>query len=150
MSSRVYVQLAALIMFLGGVGLGQHDFTYLGQWSVNPYAPNSVSTPFGAYGNPYSADGLNNPYGRYGSAYSPFSATNPYATRAPMLFDSSGAFRGNLSVNPFDPDSISNPYGRYGSPYSPVSINNPHGAGNRFGHDSPLNPFGTGWNVLGR
>jgi len=53
---------------------------YLGDLSANPYAPNSVSNPYGRYGSPYSPDSINNPYGRYGSRFSPDSPNNPYAT----------------------------------------------------------------------
>jgi hypothetical protein len=147
---RVSIHLALLAALLAGVAFAQSGLTYLGQWTVNPYASNSVSSPYGLYGSRYASNGLSNPYGRYGSAYSPTSAANPYATRAPMLYDSSGSFRGTLSANRYDADSISNPYGRYGSPYSHDSINNPYGAGSRYRWDSPLNPYGTGWGVFGR
>ena len=148
--NRVFVHVSLLVALLAGVAFGQTDLTYLGQWSVNHYAPNSVASPYGIYGSPYAANGVSNPYSLYGSAFSTYSATNRYATRAPMLYDSSGSYRGNLSLNPYDPNSISNPYGRYGSPYSPDSINNPYGAGSRYELDSPLNPYGTGWSVFGR
>ena len=98
---------------------------YIGNLSKNPYAPNSTSNPYGG-GNPYQPNSITNPYGQYGSLYSPKSPTNPNATQAPMLFDSQGNYRGNLSSNPYDPNSTSNPYGRYGNPYSPDSINNPY------------------------
>ncbi len=120
----------------------------LGNLSTNPYAPNSISNPYGA-GSPYATNSINNPYGKYGSPYSNQSATNPYATDAPKLYDSQGNYRGKLSSNPYDPDSISNPYGKYGSPYSSDSINNPYGAGNPYKADSPTNPYGTGWEIRG-
>lgn len=121
---------------------------YLGQWSSNPYSPDSTSNPYGA-GSPYG-NTIINPYGKYGSPYSNQSVTNPYATDAPKLFDNQGNYRGRLSTNPYDPESISNPYGRYGNPYSPDSVNNPFGAGSPYQSDSPNNPYGTGLSIYGR
>ena len=120
----------------------------LGNLSVNPYAPDSLTNPFGA-GSPYKPDGLLNPYSRYGSEYSNQSWSNPYATDAPRLYDQDGEYRGRLSVNPYDPDSTSTPDGRYGSPYSPDSLNKPDGAVRPDGSDRPLNPGGEGWDVEG-
>lgn len=54
------------------------DGTYLGTLSTNPYAPDSISNPYGKYGSPYSPNSINNPYGVYGSPYSPLSPNNPY------------------------------------------------------------------------
>lgn len=39
---------------------------YLGELSLNRYAPDSVSNPYGTYGSRYSQDSINNPYGNYG------------------------------------------------------------------------------------
>jgi hypothetical protein len=121
---------------------------YLGNWSSNPYAPNSTANQFGA-GNPYNPNSVTNPYGRYGNPYTPNSATNPYATQAPRLYDQDGNYRGRLSTNPYDSDSVSNPYGRYGNPYSSDSINNRFGAGNPYSPSSPSNPFGRGLSIFG-
>lgn len=122
----------------------------LGQLSANPYAPNSVSNPYGA-GSKYNPNSVNNPYGKYGSKYSPNSARNPYAINTPKLYDQNGNYRGKLSTNPYDPDSVSNPYGRYGSKYSPDSINNPYGAGSRYAPGSPNNPYSpSGWTIRGK
>jgi len=41
-------------------------------------------------------------------------------------------YLGNLSANPYD-----------------ASIANPHGAGSRYRFDSPTNPYGTGWAIVG-
>ena len=120
---------------------------YLGQWSTNPYAPNSTANPYGG-GSPYG-NTVTNPYGQYGSPYSSDSATNPYATNAPRLFDSQGNYSGQLSANPYAPDSTSNPYGQYGSPYSSDSLNNPYGAGSPYSADSPSNPYGNGIGIYG-
>ncbi len=121
---------------------------YLGNWSSNEYALDSINNPYGA-GNPYNPDSITNEFGKYGNPFSPYSVTNPYATQAPMLFDSQGNYRGRLSSNTFDPDSISNPFGRFGNPLSTDSINNPFGAGNPFSPDSPSNPFGLGLEIYG-
>ena len=121
---------------------------YLGNLSINPYAPDSIANPHGA-GSPYNPDSVTNLYGRFGSPYSNQSATNPFATDAPKLYDRHGIYRGKLSNNPYDPDSISNPYSRYGNPYSPDSVNNPYGAGNPYQADSPKNPYGNGWLIFG-
>ena len=125
-----------------------HAQEYLGQYSTNPYEPNSLSNPYGA-GSLYNPNSVTNPYGTYGSPYSPNSATNPYATNPPKLFDQQGNYRGNLSTNKYDSNSIANPYGQYGSPYSPDSINNPFGAGSPYSPDSPVNPYGQGLSVYG-
>lgn len=61
------------------------DGKYLGTLSDNPYAPDSVSNPYGRYGNRFSPDSINNPYGRYGSRFSPDSPNNPYATSPPII-----------------------------------------------------------------
>ncbi|WP_205245723.1 hypothetical protein [Devosia naphthalenivorans] len=61
------------------------DGTYLGEFSSDQYAPDSISNPYGRYGSEYSPDSVNNPYGKYGSEYSPYSASNPYATEPPKL-----------------------------------------------------------------
>jgi len=137
----MFILLTALSFSVWGQG-------YLGNYSSNPYAPNSTANPYGA-GNPYNPNSINNPYSTYGSPYSPKSAINPYSTNAPKLYDSQGNYRGRLSNNPYDPDSVSNPYGRYGSPYSPDSINNPYGAGNPYSLDSPTNPYGQGLQIYG-
>ena len=68
------------------------DDQYLGQLSVNPYVPESVSNPYGA-GNPYDANSVNNPYGTYGNPYSNKSVSNPYATDAPRGLPSGGTLR---------------------------------------------------------
>jgi hypothetical protein len=117
------------------------DGGYIGNYSANPYAPNSTANQFGA-GGPYNPNSINNSFGQYGSPYSPNSVTNPYATEAPKLYDSQGNYHGRLSSNPYDPDSVANPYDRYGSQFSPDSINNPFGAGSPYSPDSPNNPFG--------
>jgi hypothetical protein len=124
--------------------------TYLGNLSKNPYAPDSVSNPYGQHGSQYGAKSVRNPHSAYGSPYSPKSATNPYATQAPRLYDTQGNYRGKLSANRYDPESVSNPYGRYGSKYSPESVNNPYGAGSPYKADSPKNPYGTGWKIIGK
>ncbi len=122
---------------------------YLGQLTVNPYEPGSVSNPYGEHGSSYAPDGINNPASPYGNPYSPDSISNPYSTNPPRLYDSDGNYHGTLSDNPYDPDSVSNPYGRYGNPYSPDSINNPYGAGNPYSPDSPWNPYGQGMTIIG-
>ena len=163
--SRLTVAMltAALVSLVSGcvtTGYSYNPYRYqqpsntqgkdLGQLSANPYAPNSVSNPYGA-GSKYKANSVNNPYGKYGSKYSPTSARNPYATKTPKLYDQDGNYRGKLSSNPYDPDSISNPYGRYGSKYSPDSINNPYGAGSKYAPGSPNNPYSTsGWKIKGQ
>jgi hypothetical protein len=119
----------------------------LGNLSVNPFNPNSISNPYGA-GNRYNSNSIMNPYGEHGSPYSSRSWRNPYATDTPKLFDREGNYRGKLSTNPYDPDSISNPFGRYGSQFSPDSVNNPFGAGSPYRHDSPNNPYGSGWKII--
>jgi hypothetical protein len=138
--------LGAMFIVSASAATGQ---TYLGNLSANPHDPNSVGNRYGA-GSPYRSNGINNPFGQYGSRYSAKGANNPYATQAPMLFDSQGNYRGNLSANRFDPNSVSNPYGRYGSRYSPDSINNPYGAGSPYRKDSPTNPYGSGLRIIGR
>ena len=117
------------LIFFAGVSVSPAG-EYLGQMSVNPYAPNSTS-----------GIGANNYRIRQ-------SMENKYVTGGPKLFDSEGNFHGNLNGNKYDPDSISNPYGRYGSKYSQDSINNPYGAGSKYRGDSPNNPFGSGWAII--
>ena len=142
---RLFAILTAIVIFVP-VAFGQNN---LGNWSSNPYSPNSTANPYGA-GSTYNPNSVTNPYGRYGSTFSPYSATNPYATNSPKLFDSQGNYRGNLSTNQYDPNSVSNPYGRYGSPYSPDSVNNPYGAGSPYSPDSPTNPYGSGLTIFGQ
>jgi hypothetical protein len=141
MPMKMALSIALLVAMSSGAAA-----QYLGNYSANPYAPNSTGNTFGA-GSRYNPNGVNNPYGRYGSVHSDSSANDPYAMDAPRLYDSEGNYRGRLSSNPYDPDSISNPYGRYGSRFSPYSVNNPFGAGNPYAPDSPTNPFGRGLSI---
>jgi len=111
-----YVLLAVLAL-----SFGASADEYLGQYTVNPYAPQAIaSDPFGDI---------------------------PQTYNAPKLFDSQGNYRGKLSNDKYSLDSISNPYGKYGSEYSLDSVNNPYGAGSTYKLDSPTNPYGTGWSV---
>ena len=88
------------------------DGTYLGRYSRDRFAPDSVSNPYGRYGSRYSPDSIRNPYGRFGSPYSPESATNPYASDPPVLVD---PYRGRLSANPYVLDSVAIPVGPFWS-----------------------------------
>ena len=118
---------------------------YMGQYSTNPYAPNSTGNQNGVYGSPYGP-GINNPYG----AGSQYGSTGTYSNGGPKLYDSNGDFHGNVNSNPYDPNSVSNPYGQYGSPYSPNSVNNPNGVyGSPYGVESPNNPYGQGLKIIG-
>jgi hypothetical protein len=121
----------AVVLLLSCVAMPAYAGDYLGQLSVNPYAPNSTSSPGGQ--NVQIKQSMGNEYGSGG----------------PKLYDSDHNFRGNLNGNRYDSDSISNPYGKYGSKYSTDSINNPYGAGSRYKSDSPNNPYGTGLSVYG-
>ena len=143
---KIIMQLIIISLLAFGTTLLANE--YLGNLSINPYAPDSVANPYGT-GSPYNPNSVTNPYGRFGSPYSNQSATNPFATDAPKLYDQYGNYRGKLSNNPYDPESTSNPYGRYGNPYSPDSVNNPYGAGNPYRIDSPKNPYGNGWSIFG-
>jgi hypothetical protein len=143
MRTNMILSIALLVAMTSGAGA-----QYLGNYSANPYAPNSTGNAYGA-GSPYNPNGINNPYGRYGSAHSNSSANDPYATDAPKLYDGEGNYRGRLSSNPYDPDSISNPYGRYGSRFSPDSVNNRYGAGNPYAPNGPANPYGQGLSIRG-
>jgi hypothetical protein len=96
---------------------------YLGQYTVNPYTPNSVTSPYSTVD------------------------TNAYSVTPPKLYDNSGNYRGELSTNKYSADSIANPYGKYGSKYSVESVNNPYGAGSKYKIDSPNNPYGNGLKV---
>jgi hypothetical protein len=58
---------------------------YLGDYSNNRYAPNSISNPYGRHGSQYSPDSVRNPYSQYGSPYSSNSGSNPYASSPPMI-----------------------------------------------------------------
>jgi len=101
------------LMFLFGISSNAYAGEYLGKYTINPYARDSVKNPYNQYGSPYSYKSINNPYGKYGSPYSSYSVNNPYTYNAPKLYDSSGNYRGKLSSNPYDSESISNPYSRY-------------------------------------
>lgn len=142
---KIYLFSSIVILI---VLTGSSKAQYLGNYSANPYAPNSTSNEFGA-GSPYNPNSIHNEYGRYGSQFSNQSANNPYATDAPKLYDQNGRYHGRLSSNPYDPESTANPYGRYGSQYSPDSINNPYGAGSRYSPSSPNNSFGQGMQLYG-
>ena len=120
----------AVPRYLTGTGapvLVGEDGEYLGEFSANPYAPDSVANPYGPYGSRYSAESINNPYGEYGSKYSVNGARNPYTTGGARLYAPDGEYLGRVNSNRYDPESISNPYGPYGSRYSPTSVNNPYG-----------------------
>ena len=118
--------------------LRQQNKSYLGTLSANPYAPDSVSNPYGRFGNPYG-NTVTNPYSANGNR-----VNNPYGSdsSAPLIVGSDGKYLGRLSSNPYGLDSVSNPYGRYGSPYSPDSINNQFGKyGSPYSPYSVTNPF---------
>ena len=68
----------------------QQSGKYLGNFSANPYDPNSTSNSYGKYGSEYSAHSINNTYGKYGSKYSNNSLHNPYATNPPTIIDPDG------------------------------------------------------------
>ncbi len=56
---------------------------YNRDYSLNPYAPNSITNPYTRSGNPYSPESPNNPYGagnpyQAGSPYNPFSRSRIY------------------------------------------------------------------------
>lgn len=118
---RIYAMCALISLHISTAQA--NDQGYQGQYTINPYAPNSTMHPNGA-DNPYGGD-----------------------HDSPKIYDSQGNYRGNLNSNPYDPNSISNPYGRYGSEYSPDSINNPYGAGSPYNQDSPYNPYGQGMEI---
>ncbi|MBE7543376.1 MAG: hypothetical protein M9913_18690 [Bryobacteraceae bacterium] len=56
---------------------------YLGRYSANRHAPDSIANPYGRYGSRSSPTSINNPYSRYGSTHSPDSARNPRGRGAP-------------------------------------------------------------------
>jgi len=143
MKKTVIFSIVIVMIIVAGSSMAEE---YLGNLSVNPYAPNAIRIPCGCQLNQNSNI---NPLGKYCSPASPNSICNPYAIDTPKLYDSKGNYRGKLSSNPYDPDSVSNPYGRYGSPYSPDSINNPYGAGSPYDPDSPTNPYGSGLIIIG-
>jgi hypothetical protein len=131
-----------LLALLVAASATSHAQEYLGQLSVNPYAPQSTGNPYGQYGSPYARNSINNPYGPYGSSYSPTSVNNPYTTQAPRIIAQDGTYLGRASANPYDPESTANPYGRYGSPYSATSINNPYCPyGSPYSASSARNPY---------
>jgi hypothetical protein len=96
---------------------------YVGQYTVNPYTPNSVTSPYSTVD------------------------VNAYSVTPLKLYNSQGAYRGELSTNEYSADSIANPYGKYGGEYSLESVNNPYGAGSKYKLDSPNNPYGNGLKV---
>ena len=123
-------RIAAVVFLTCVASLPSYAGDYLGQLSINPYAPDSTSSP-----------------GRQNFQIKQ-SMSNEYSSGGPKLYDSDHNFKGNLNGNRYDSDSISNPYGRYGSRYSSESINNPYGAGSRYRSDSPNNPHGTGLSIF--
>ena len=137
MNTKKYLLVLILTFALSVIPSDSFANNYRGQLSANPYAPNSISNPYGSYGNPYSSQSLNNPYG----------AGNPYTNHNIKIYDSNGNYHGKISNNPYDADSISNPYGQYGNPYSAASIKNPYGAGNPYSANSPTNPYGQGMSL---
>ncbi len=61
------------------------DGTYLGKLSLDRFAPDSISNPFGPYGSRFSPTSIQNPFSVYGSRFSPLSPTNPFASDPPWI-----------------------------------------------------------------
>ena len=61
------------------------DEEYLGEFSSNEFAVESICNQFGTYGSKFSVTSIWNEFSIYGSAFSDFSAFNDLATQPPML-----------------------------------------------------------------
>jgi hypothetical protein len=58
---KIFLSILLVLVFVAAAGARD-----LGNLSTNPYAPNSISNPYGV-GNPYNPDSVRNPCGRYGN-----------------------------------------------------------------------------------
>jgi hypothetical protein len=85
---------------------GRNYDTYLGCFDCNESAANSIHNPLGAYGSRSSSTSIWNHSSDYGSQSSAISACNEFASNPPRLFDSRGAFLGELTLIQFRSDAI--------------------------------------------
>ena len=76
------------------------DGQYLGQLTLNQFAPESILNPYGIYGSPYGACSIFNQYSMYGSPYSSLSPHNPYTMTPPIIYVR-GQKVGCLTINPY-------------------------------------------------
>ena len=88
-----------------------NDGQYLGRLTLNSYATESISNPYGVHGSLYSSTSIKNHYSNYGSPYSSLSPFNPYTSTPPIIY-LRGTFYGYLtkngymSINSVDPENL--------------------------------------------
>lgn len=75
-----------------------NDGQYLGRLTLNQFAAESISNPYGIYGSRYSAKSIRNEYSVYGSRFSALSPYNQYTMTPPKIF-LNGCFWGVLTTN---------------------------------------------------
>jgi hypothetical protein len=88
---------------------GRNYDTYLGCFDCDQSAANSLHNRLGSYGSRSSSTSIWNHASDYGSQSSATSACNEFASDPPRLFDSGGAFLGELTLIQFRSDAIRDP-----------------------------------------
>jgi hypothetical protein len=96
---------AQRLLLFGG---SNHD-VFLGCFSCNEFASDSIFNEFGAYGSEFRQDSIFNDFGTYGSSFSQFSPCNRIASNPPVLVDENGGFYGYLTLNRSKANAIRDP-----------------------------------------
>jgi hypothetical protein len=82
---------------------GPNRTLFLGCWSCNEFAAESVFNQFGRYGSRFSQTSLWNHFSQYGSEFNTNSACNQFATNPPILLNTSTNRYTELTLNQFRP-----------------------------------------------
>ena len=80
---------------------GPNHAVFLGCWSCNEFAPDSVFNQFGRYGGRFSQTSIWNHFSQYGSEFNTNGACNQFATNPPILVNTSTNRFTELTLNQF-------------------------------------------------
>lgn len=82
---------------------------FLGCWSCNEFASDSIWNEFSRYGSRFSSTSIWNQFSRYGSQFSTHSACNEFASNPPILIQGSSRTYVELTLNRFRSRAITDP-----------------------------------------
>ncbi len=80
---------------------GPNHSVFLGCFSCNQFASDSVFNQFGRYGSRYSSTSVSNHFSTYGSEFSSNSACNTFASNPPIILNTSSQRYTELTLNQF-------------------------------------------------
>ena len=93
---------AARLELWGGASYG----TFLGCWSCNQFAADSVFNEFGRHGSRFSSTSIWNHFSQYGSQFATYSACNEFTSTPPRLLNTASNTYQELTLNQFRPFAI--------------------------------------------